>query len=178
MSRVPSEDVDEVQADWKKASLEEKKQMVWDVRKLLDDDGDGDDNDADAPKPKHADAPKPPPKSAPPPPKGGYKDDSKSEVRRRGGGAARPKCPGSRQPTRPPAAPEAHSFRAALWAREEEDPRRLDTEERAAAALWCLPQVADLPAFWPCRRQEPAGARGPRVRLRARARRRRLGRVL
>ena len=108
MSRVPSEDVDEVQADWKKASLEEKKQMVWDVRKLLDDDGDGDDDDADAPKPKHADAPKPPPKSAPPPPKGGYKDDSKSEVRRRGGGAARPKCPDSRQPTRPPAAPEAH----------------------------------------------------------------------
>ena len=105
---MPSEDVDEVQADWKKASLEEKKQMVWDVRKLLDDDGDGDDDDADAPKPKHADAPKPPPKSAPPPPKGGYKDDSKSEVRRRGGGAARPKCPDSRQPTRPPAAPEAH----------------------------------------------------------------------
>ena len=90
MSRVPSEDVDEVQADWKKASLEEKKQMVWDVRKLLDDDGDGDDDDDDAPKPKHADAPKPPPKSAPPPPKGGYKDDSKSEVRRRGGGKSRP----------------------------------------------------------------------------------------
>ena len=36
MARVPAEDVDEVQADWKKASVEDKKQMVWDVRKLLD----------------------------------------------------------------------------------------------------------------------------------------------
>ena len=123
MSRVPSEDVDEVQADWKKASLEEKKQMVWDVRKLLDDDDDGDDDgDDDAPKPKHADAPKPPPKSAPPPPRGGYKDDSKSEVRRRGGGAARPKCPGSPQSTQLPATPETRLFRATLWARERGEP--------------------------------------------------------
>jgi len=106
MSRVPSEDVDEVQADWKKASPDEKKQMIWDVRKLLDDEGDDDgDDDDDVPKPKHADVPKPPHKSAPPPPRGGYKDDSKSEVRRRGGGAARLKCPSSQQPTRPPTAP-------------------------------------------------------------------------
>jgi hypothetical protein len=106
MSRVPSEDVDEVQADWKKASPDERKQMIWDVRKLLDDEGDDDgDDDDDVPKPKHADVPKPPHKSAPPPPRGGYKDDSKSEVRRRGGGAARPKCPSSQQPTRPPTAP-------------------------------------------------------------------------
>ena len=120
MSRVPGEDVEEVQADWKKASFAEKKQMVWDananphphpnpnpspnpnpnpnpnptpnqvwdVRKLLDEEGDEDDED-DAPAPGHADAPKPPPK-APPPPRGGYTDDSKSEVRRRGGGKSRP----------------------------------------------------------------------------------------
>ena len=31
MSRVPGEDVEEVQADWKKASFAEKKQMVWDA---------------------------------------------------------------------------------------------------------------------------------------------------
>ena len=36
MARVPAEDVGEVQADWKNASVEDKKQMVWDVRKLLD----------------------------------------------------------------------------------------------------------------------------------------------
>ena len=84
MSRVPAEDVEEVQADWKKASFAEKKQMVWDVRKLLDDEGDDDGDDDDAPEPGHADAPKPPPKAppkAPPPPRGGYTDDSKSEVR-------------------------------------------------------------------------------------------------
>ena len=74
-------------------------------RRGMTGDGEPFDDDDDVPKPKHADVPKPPHKSAPPPPRGGYKDDSKSEVRRRGGGAARPKCPSSQQPTRPPTAP-------------------------------------------------------------------------
>jgi len=90
MSRVPSEDVDEVQADWKKASQDEKKQMVWDVRKLLDDEDDEGEDDEEVRKAAEGGGPKPPPKSGPPPPRGGYKDDSKSEVRRRGGGKSRP----------------------------------------------------------------------------------------
>eukprot|EP00320_Phaeocystis_rex_P009223 CAMPEP_0119070390 /NCGR_PEP_ID=MMETSP1178-20130426/37972_1 /TAXON_ID=33656 /ORGANISM="unid sp, Strain CCMP2000" /LENGTH=407 /DNA_ID=CAMNT_0007052221 /DNA_START=51 /DNA_END=1274 /DNA_ORIENTATION=+ len=86
MGRVPTEDVDEVQADWKTATAEEKKQMVWDVRKLLDEE----DDEEPQPKPKSVDAPKPP-KGAPPPPRGGYTEDAgKSEVRRRGGGSRRP----------------------------------------------------------------------------------------
>merc|ERR1719181_115869 len=77
MARVPAEDVGEVQADWKNASVEDKKQMVWDVRKLLDElEDDGDDNEPAAP-------PKPTPE---PPLHGGYSDEGgKSEVRRRGG---------------------------------------------------------------------------------------------
>ena len=35
MKQVPKEDLPEVQKDWKKAGGAEKKQMLWDVRKLL-----------------------------------------------------------------------------------------------------------------------------------------------
>lgn len=81
MARVPAEDVDEVQADWKKASVEDKKQMVWDVRKLLDEQEEDGDNDEPAAPPKPT-----PGRNAPPPPRGGYSDEGgKSEVRRRGG---------------------------------------------------------------------------------------------
>ena len=82
MKQVPKEDLPEVQADWKKAGAAEKKQMLWDVRKLLLSQEDEEDEE---PPPQ-----KPPPK-APPPPKGGYKDDSRSEVRQRGkGGRSNP----------------------------------------------------------------------------------------
>ena len=137
MARVPSEDVDEVQADWKKASHDEKKQMVWDVRKLLDDGEDEDDDDA--PKPKHTDAPKPPPKGAPPPPRGGYKDDSKSEVRRRGGGAACPEAEGGHTAAHPFISPPVGARRlkggpVGPWAREG-SPRRVQAKERPLYGL-------------------------------------------
>ena len=72
--------VKEVQEDWKGASIEDKKRMVWDVRKFLEQQ-DAEEEDAPAP------GSKPPPKG--PPPKGGPPVDdpeigSRSEVRRRG----------------------------------------------------------------------------------------------
>tara|TARA_B110001452_G_scaffold264514_1_gene267630 strand:+ start:362 stop:1495 length:1134 start_codon:yes stop_codon:yes gene_type:complete len=75
MKQVPKEDLPEVQKDWKKAGGAEKKQMLWDVRKLL-----LQNEEEDEPPSQKA-----PPK-APPPPKGGYKDETRSEVRQRGKG--------------------------------------------------------------------------------------------
>jgi len=87
MSRVPSEDLDEVQADWGKASAEEKKQMLWDVRKLLDQE-----EEEEEVEPEQVQRKPPPPSKTQAPPSGaarsrGFADEEagKSEVRRRGG---------------------------------------------------------------------------------------------
>jgi len=80
LKRVPKEEIKDVQEDWKGASFEDKKRMVWDVRKFLE-------QQEEEPAPAGPGAPPkgPPPKSGPPP----SVDDpeigsSRSEVRRRG----------------------------------------------------------------------------------------------
>ena len=77
LARVPADEVDEVQVDWQKASEEDKKRMVWDVRKFLEQQ-DAEQDGSDAP------GANPPPKG---PPKGPAMDDpemGRNEVRRRG----------------------------------------------------------------------------------------------
>jgi hypothetical protein len=86
MTRVPPEEAAEVEDDFKKATPEEKKRMVWDVRKFLDEnDGEeGADADADA----DADGGVPSssvPAKAPPRPPTDAELGGRSEVRRRGG---------------------------------------------------------------------------------------------
>lgn len=81
LKRVPPEEVKEVQEDWKGASAEDKKRMVWDVRKFLEQQ----DAEEDA-----APSKGPPPKGKGPPPKGAPPLDDpemgagRNEVRRRG----------------------------------------------------------------------------------------------
>eukprot|EP00966_Prymnesium_polylepis_P299888 6930517-Prymnesium_polylepis.1 len=81
LKRVPKDEVKEVQEDWKGAGFDDKKRMVWDVRKFLEQQDAEEEDDEPASKgapPKG----KPPPKG--PPPAIDDPEMGRNEVRRRG----------------------------------------------------------------------------------------------
>lgn len=79
LTRVPEEDLASVEADWAKASYDEKKRWVWDVSKILDQE-DAEDEEAEAQQQQA-----PPRHPGPRAPDGEDVEAGKSEVRRRGG---------------------------------------------------------------------------------------------
>ena len=91
MARVPTEEAEEVAQDYAKATAEEKKRMVWDVRNFLDEqEGEEEEGgETGGPPPSQPDKPtggRPPP---PRPPTDAELGGGPSEMRRRGGGASR-----------------------------------------------------------------------------------------
>ena len=77
---MPEEDLASVEADWAKASYDEKKRWVWDVSKILDQEEAEDEEEEAA---QHQQAP--PRHPGPRAPDGEDVEAGKSEVRRRGG---------------------------------------------------------------------------------------------
>ena len=79
LTRVPEEDLASVEADWAKASYDEKKRWVWDVSKILDQE-EAEDEEEEAQQQQGA-----PRHPGPRAPDGEDVEAGKSEVRRRGG---------------------------------------------------------------------------------------------
>ena len=89
MQRVPPEEAKEVEGDYRKASAEDKKRMVWDVRKFLDEQEGEEEEAAGQPQPAAGGAnngSQAKPRNAPPPrPPTDAELGGPSEMRRRGG---------------------------------------------------------------------------------------------
>ena len=83
MQRVPPEEAKEVEGDFKKSSAEDKKRMVWDVRKFLDEQDEEEDGAEEGGAPAPGGGARPPPQR--PPTDAELEMGGRSEVRRRGG---------------------------------------------------------------------------------------------